>query len=80
MTNKLSRGTQVGGTHYTRLKIQPTYYALANNLGPCEANVVKYVSRWRSKNGIEDLRKARDYLDILIDWEQSQPCGGTEDE
>lgn len=69
---KTNRNTQIGGSHYTKLKIQPTYYALANNLGPCEANVVKYVSRWKEKNGVEDLRKARDYIDILLDWVTSE--------
>ena len=40
---------------------------MANNMSYCEANVVKYVSRWRSKNGVEDLRKARHYIDLLIE-------------
>ena len=66
---KTNRKFQVGGDHYTKLAIQPTYYALANGLGVCEANVIKYVSRWKSKNGLDDLRKARDYLDILTEWE-----------
>lgn len=33
----------------------------------CTANVLKYVCRWKSKNGLEDLKKARWYLDRLID-------------
>ena len=59
--------TQVGGDHYKDMQIQPIEYILKNNLGYCEANVVKYISRWQSKNGIEDLRKARHYIDLLID-------------
>jgi hypothetical protein len=66
---KLKRDSQVGGDHYAKLAVQPTYYALANGLGVCEANVVKYVSRWKSKGGLNDLRKAREYLEILIEWE-----------
>lgn len=46
---KLRRDSQVGGDHYAKLAVQPTYYALANGLGVCEANVVKYVSRWKNK-------------------------------
>jgi hypothetical protein len=63
---------QVGGGHYKDLKIQPIEYILENNLGYCEANVVKYISRWRSKNGVEDLRKAKHYIDFLIERE----CNG----
>lgn len=51
--------------HYD-LPIQPVEYILANELGFCEGNVVKYISRWRSKGRVEDLRKARDYIDMLI--------------
>ena len=60
---------QVGGGHYKELKIQPIEYILENNLGYCEANVVKYITRWRSKNGVEDLRKAKHYIDFLIERE-----------
>jgi|TARA_B110000908_G_C9856075_1_gene272023 hypothetical protein len=59
--------TQVGGDHYKLMKIQPLEFIMANNMSYCEANVVKYISRWRSKNGVEDLRKARHYIDLLIE-------------
>jgi hypothetical protein len=58
--------TQVGGNHYKNMAIQPIEYIMQNNLGYCEANIVKYVSRWKDKNGLEDLKKARHYIDILI--------------
>jgi len=32
----------------------------------CTANVLKYIWRWNKKNGVEDLKKARWYLDKLI--------------
>ena len=51
--------------HYD-FKIQPVEYILRNGLGFCEGNVVKYISRWRLKNGRDDLLKARHYIDILI--------------
>lgn len=60
---------QPGGNHYKQMAIQPVQYIHANGLGYCEANIVKYVSRWRDKNGIEDLLKARHYIDLLIELE-----------
>lgn len=60
---------QVGGGHYKGLKIQPIQYIHANSLGYCEANVVKYISRWREKNGKQDLEKAKHYIDLLIELE-----------
>lgn len=57
---------QVGGTHYTVRRIQPIEYILANNLSFCEGNIIKYVTRYKDKNGLEDLLKARHYLDFLI--------------
>lgn len=60
---------QPGGTHYKQMAIQPVQYIHANGLGYCEANIVKYVSRWRDKNGLEDLLKAKHYIDLLIELE-----------
>ena len=60
---------QIGGDHYKGMGIQPIEYIMTNNLSYCEANVVKYVSRWKNKNGVEDLRKARHYIDLLIEEE-----------
>tara|TARA_B100001750_G_C15370467_1_gene527031 strand:+ start:75 stop:299 length:225 start_codon:yes stop_codon:yes gene_type:complete len=58
---------QVGGNHYRDMKIQPIEYITKNGLNYAEGNVVKYVSRWRKKGGIEDLRKAKHYIDLLIE-------------
>jgi hypothetical protein len=58
---------QVGGAHYAVKTIQPWDYIIANNLGYLEGNVVKYVSRWKDKGGIEDLKKAQHYLQKLIE-------------
>jgi hypothetical protein len=66
-TSALNR--QVGGAHYRDKGIQPIIYIHANNLGFCEGNVVKYVTRWREKNGIADLEKAKHYLELLIELE-----------
>ena len=58
---------QIGGTHYRDKAIQPIEYILANDLGFCEGNIIKYVSRYKDKNGIEDLKKAKHYLEFLIE-------------
>jgi hypothetical protein len=68
MTNN-ALDIQVGGEHYNTLGIQPIEYIVSNNTPYCEANVIKYVSRWRSKNGLEDLLKAKHYIDLLIELE-----------
>ena len=60
---------QVSGNHYKDKGIQPIVYIHANNLGFCEGNVVKYVTRWRDKGGEADLRKAIHYLELLIQLE-----------
>ena len=57
-------------SHYTRQAIQPLEYIMANDLGFIEGNVVKYVTRHKDKNGVEDLEKARDYIDELIKYKK----------
>ena len=57
---------QTGGTHY-QVAIQPWDYIIANNLGYLEGNVIKYVTRYKNKGGVEDLRKAQHYLIKLIE-------------
>jgi Protein of unknwon function (DUF3310) len=64
--------TQVGGDHYAKMKIQPIHYITENGLGFIEGNVIKYISRWDKKNGIEDLKKARHYIDLLIESEDKK--------
>jgi len=59
-------GTQVGGNHYEKMKIQPAEYIHANGLDFFEGNIVKYVTRHRSKNGSEDIKKAIDYCKMIL--------------
>ena len=66
---------QVGGNHYKDLPIQPVEYIYANALGYFEGNVIKYVSRWRKKNGIADLMKAKHYIELLIELESKKADG-----
>lgn len=61
--------TQVAGNHYKSLKIQPVEYIHANNIPYLEGNIIKYVTRWRGKGGVEDLRKIKHYVDLLIELE-----------
>jgi len=60
---------QVGGNHYKNMAIQPIEYIVKNNIPYIEGNVIKYISRWKQKNGVDDLRKARHYIDMLIELE-----------
>lgn len=63
---------QVGGKHYRDMAIQPAAFVFGNNIGYLEGSVIYYCVRWRHKNGIEDLRKARHTLDILIELEEQK--------
>ena len=60
--------------HYTDMKIAPNVYIRANKIEWYEANAIKYISRWRNKNGIEDIRKAIKYLELLIKEESEDEC------
>jgi hypothetical protein len=60
---------QINGTHYKGMTIQPIEFAMANGLDACQHTIVKYVTRFREKNGIDDLLKARHVIDILIEME-----------
>jgi hypothetical protein len=78
------RSKQIGGNHY-QLAIEPWDYVVANNLGYLEGNVVKYISRWKTKGGVQDLEKAQHYIEKLIEVENdrlrsahAQDCGTAE--
>jgi hypothetical protein len=66
---------QVAGNHYKDLPIQPVEFIHANAIGYFEGNVIKYVSRWRKKNGIADLEKAKHYIELLIELENRKLLG-----
>jgi len=57
---------QVGGTHYKQFAIQPVEFITANKLGFLEGCIIKRICRHQSKNGIEDLLKAKHEIDLLI--------------
>ena len=56
-------------SHYTQWKIEPITFIMENNIPFGEANVIKYVMRWRQINGIQDLEKAKRYIDMIIEQE-----------
>ena len=61
--------SQIGGKHYKSFKIQPVEFIHINGLGYIAGNIIKYVCSYKFKSGIEDLRKARHYIDMLIESE-----------
>lgn len=58
---------QVGGIHYKNFSIEPLEFNLRNGLDFATGNVIKYVCRAPFKNGLDDLRKAQHYLEVLIE-------------
>jgi len=58
--------------HYTQWLIEPFTFLMINDVPYAEACVVKYILRWRKKNGIEDLEKARRIIDMIIELETNK--------
>lgn len=58
---------QISGTHYSNKAIQPWDFITSNNIGYLEGNVIKYISRWKEKGGVNDLLKAQHYLEKLLE-------------
>ncbi len=67
-----ANGMQEGGHHYLDKPIQPWDYIAANDLGFFEGNVIKYVTGWRDKGGVEDLHKAQHFLAKLIELQKGE--------
>ena len=59
--------TQIGGTHYKNCAIQPVEFITKNKLGFLEGCVIKRICRYEDKNGLEDLKKAKHEIDLLIE-------------
>ena len=68
--------TQVGGNHYKDLAIQPVEYIFKNNIGYFEGCVIKYVTRWKNKGGVQDLEKAKHFLELLIELQEQKAKEG----
>jgi hypothetical protein len=63
--DKNALDNQVGGAHYKDMPFQPIEFITANKLGFCEGNAIKYICRYKSKGGIQDLDKAIHYIQLL---------------
>lgn len=61
---------QVGGDHYRKLAIQPAKFIHVNGIGHLAGDAIAYLCRYPHKNGVEDLKKARHTIDILIALEE----------
>lgn len=60
---------QEGGNHYKGYAIQPIDFIHKNELNFIQGNVIKYLLRYKEKNGLQDLKKAKHYIDLLIEYE-----------
>jgi len=67
-----SEDKQIGGDHYKRMSIQPIEFIVKNEIPYREGNVIKYVCRHEHKNGLEDLLKAKHYLEMIIEEERDK--------
>lgn len=67
-----AREQQIEGDHYKKLPIQPFDYSMQNGLDPLQHTIIKYVTRFRDKGGIADLRKAAHCVQMLIEFEESK--------
>ena len=59
--------TQVGGDHYSKMKIQPSEFINKNEMLFAEGNAIKYICRHGSKGRLQDLLKAKHYIDMIIE-------------
>ena len=59
--------TQVGGDHYSKMKIQPSEFINKNEMLFAEGNAIKYICRHINKGGKQDLEKAKHYIDMIIE-------------
>jgi|TARA_R100001015_G_C4612370_1_gene167892 hypothetical protein len=58
---------QIGGSHYRKMKIQPSEFINKNNLPFAEGNAIKYICRHKHKGERQDLEKAKHYIDMILE-------------
>ena len=56
----------ISPNHYAKYKIEPISFIVENELDYCQGNIIKYIMRYKDKNGLEDLYKAEWYIKELI--------------
>lgn len=71
-TTERATERQVGGNHYKKFKIQPIEFIMANKLNFIQGCIIKYICRFESKNGVEDLEKIKHYCDLQIQLLQNK--------
>jgi hypothetical protein len=64
--NKTTALSSYGPNYYTKFAIEPAAFCIKNEVSFAEGNVIKYICRWRDKGGVDDLRKAKHYIEMLI--------------
>ena len=69
--------TQVGGDHYSKMKIQPSEFINKNEMLFAEGNAIKYICRHGSKGRLQDLLKAKHYIDMIIERDYSEEMKGS---
>ena len=62
--------SQEGGNHYKQ-GIQPAHFSMSRGHSTLQAKAIKYIDRYKKKDGLKDLKKARHVLDMLIEWEEN---------
>ena len=61
---------QIGGDHYKSFVVQLAKFCHWNGIPKLEGDVIYYICRWRLKNGLQDLEKARHTIDLIIQQEK----------
>ena len=69
--------TQVGGNHYQTMKIQPAEFINKNEMKFAEGNAIKYICRHVNKGGLQDLQKAKHYIDMIIERDYADESKGS---
>ena len=69
MEEKTALSVQIGGKHYKGYAIQPIEFIEKNHLSFSQGSVIKYICRYKDKNGLQDLLKARHFIDLIIQLE-----------
>ena len=64
---------QIGGRYYLNMKIQPSEFINKNNLPFAEGNAIKYICRHNYKGEVQDLEKAKHYIDMIIERDYNTP-------
>ena len=69
--SKSAWDNQIGGNYYKK-GIQPMEYSMKNGLDALQHTIIKYVTRFRDKNGLQDLHKAKHCIEMLIEYEEKE--------